>query len=420
MIAARPLQPAIAVIVAVQLLGSLVGAAPPAATPEPSSQIFERRLAPILKSQDSSSCTQCHFAGVELRDYLQQSEAATFAALRQRGLIDTEKPERSKILEFIARRPENSNALMEKARETELAAFRDWLTVAVRNPELLSAKPASPLETELPVEVIRHARRDRVLSSFVDNIWSELGRCLNCHSPERNRNQIAKRGQEFVDSISWIVPRDPAATLERLVADGDIDLDQPESSPLLTKPAGLTEHGGGPKFLAGGGTYDKFLAFLKDYSAIRGGTYRKAGDIPKPPGELAWLTEQHLKLTDLPQGVLAGPLKVELFPWDEQAKAWSSQRAGFAEGPVNAQQRVFQSMVSQTAAASNAAAVTELRRQPRLAAGRYLARVWIDRSPDGRTATERHWERVGELEFSGDWPPGYQPPKTVSARALGH
>ncbi|HUQ73038.1 MAG TPA: hypothetical protein VM165_26145, partial [Planctomycetaceae bacterium] len=342
-----------------------------------SSQLFEQRLRPILKSDAASSCTECHFSGVELRHYLRNSEAETFATLRQRGLIDSQRPEKSKLLEFIARKPDKSNPLTEKVRQTELAAFREWITAAVRNPELLKAKPSEPLETELSVEVIRHARRDRVLASFVDNVWSEMGRCLSCHSPEKNRHQVAKRGLEFVDSISWLVPRDPAATLERLVADGDIDLDHPEASPLLTKPAGLVEHGGGPKFLAGGETYAKFLAFLKDYAAVRNGSYQQPADLPKPATEMAWLTAQHLKLTDLPETALEGMLKGDVYRWDDRRQTWASQRAGFVEGPANAKQRVFHNMVSQTVPADDRAAVAELRRQPRLPAGRYLVRLSI-------------------------------------------
>jgi hypothetical protein len=397
---------------------TVFAAAACAAEPASSTTLFESRLVPILKSDTASSCTECHFSGVELRHYLRASEADTFAALRQQGLIDPAKPEQSKLLTFIARKPDRPDPLLEKVRQAELVAVREWIVAAAKNPELFAAKPSRPLETELPVEVIRHTRRDRVLAAFVDNIWSEMGRCLNCHSPERNRNQIARHGKEKVDAISWIVPRDPQATLERLVADGNIDLDRPETSPVLTKPAGLVEHGGGPKFLAGGETYQKFLGFLKDYATVRAGTYRQSKDLPKPVAELAWLTEQHLKLTDLPDAALGGVLRGDVYPWDDQTQAWSNDRAGFVEGPVNAQQRVFQNMVTQTAKATDDAAATAVRKQPRLPAGRYRVVLSIDRRDGAQKSVNRDWQPLGTIQVDGDWPPGYQPPKTVSAKAL--
>lgn len=95
----------------------------------------------------------------------------------------------------------------------------------MRDRDLLAAEVTeTTLGTELPVEVIRHMRRDRVLQSFVDNIWSEMGRCINCHSPERNQRQVREHGEQ----ISWIVPRDPAATLEKLIESGNIDTDNPD------------------------------------------------------------------------------------------------------------------------------------------------------------------------------------------------
>jgi len=40
--------------------------------------IFSRRILPILKADSSSSCTECHFAGVELRDFILDDQAKTF------------------------------------------------------------------------------------------------------------------------------------------------------------------------------------------------------------------------------------------------------------------------------------------------------------------------------------------------------
>src|SRR5262245_57106413 len=55
-----------------------------AASPQ---EIFERRIVPIFKSPNPSSCTQCHLAGVDLKDYILPSHEKTFLSLRDQGLI---------------------------------------------------------------------------------------------------------------------------------------------------------------------------------------------------------------------------------------------------------------------------------------------------------------------------------------------
>lgn len=48
------------------------------------------------------------------------------------------------------------------------------------------------------------------------------------------------RTHDDIDAISWIVPRDPAGTLQKLVDTGNINLDEPDASLVLTKPLGLS------------------------------------------------------------------------------------------------------------------------------------------------------------------------------------
>src|SRR5262249_30128780 len=106
---------------------------------ESSSQIFDRRVRPILESPAASSCAQCHLGGVDLKHYLLPTAAKTFVSLRDQGLIDLENPERSKILALIKMgekdKPEAARAY-DKKRQTEFAALRDWLAASCRDPKL--------------------------------------------------------------------------------------------------------------------------------------------------------------------------------------------------------------------------------------------------------------------------------------------
>ncbi|MBI1310813.1 hypothetical protein GC176_05855 [bacterium] len=382
------------------------------------SSIFDRRIRPILQSKDPSSCTQCHFAAVELRDYILDNEAQTFASLKANGMIDVEHPDESKILRFIGRKPEKSDALIDRVRHQEYAAFRDWIRVAVREPKLLKASSSVDVGTKLPPEVIRHARRDRVLSSFVDNVWSEIGRCLNCHSPERNRDKIGRNGltKEDVDGISWIVPRDPAGTLQKLLDGGNIDLEDPAGSPFLTKPAGLSEHKGGPKFFPGSPTYRNWLTFLTDFAAIKNGKYASANDLPQPQRELLLLSEQQLRITNLPDRFSGLALQVDLYVWDATSKQWSADRVATGFSRVNGKQQVWQNPILLTAQADSKQA-EKLREHRLLPAGTYLAKFLVDydrRTEKDPTYALSEKEFVAQVEIRGEWKPGYQPPRIVA------
>ena len=71
-----------------------------AAEPTPA-EVFEKRIAPIFKSPNPSSCVQCHLAGVDLKDYILPDAEKTFRSLRDQGLIDLAAPEKSKIVKLI-------------------------------------------------------------------------------------------------------------------------------------------------------------------------------------------------------------------------------------------------------------------------------------------------------------------------------
>ena len=380
--------------------------------------IFSSRLLPILKSDRASSCTECHFAGVELRDFILEDQAKTFASLKSTGMIDVDRPDESKILQFIGRKPEKPDALIEKVRQTELVAFRAWIRAAVREPELLKATSDVEVGTSLPPEVVRHARRDRVLSSFIDNIWSEMGRCINCHNPERNRQKIGRSGftKEDVDAISWIVPRDPAGTLRKLVDSDNIDLDDPAASPVLTKPAGLEDHGGGPKFFPGSPTYRNFLVFLTDYADITNGKYVTASDLPGVPKEIALLSEQQLRITGIPPDFSDLPLQVDIYRRIAGTDKWSEHRVATGFSRVNDKQHAWQNPILVTAPAESPRA-KEIRDRRLLPSGEYRIRILIDR--ERKTEKDPLYKLseadfVVEVQISGTWKPGYQPPKTVS------
>lgn len=366
--------------------------------------IFKKRILPIMQSPKPSSCTECHLSGVELRNYIRPDQAATFAALRDRGLIDVKTPAKSKILEFIARKPEQTSLITEKVRQQELAAFRAWILAAARDPELLSAKTNDEsLPTQVPVEIVRHARKDRVLASFIENIWSEVNRCAACHSPDQNQKQV----KEFGEQVSWITLRNPRATLDHMLEAGLIDTENPTDSLLLAKPTLQVEHGGGQKLLIGDRTYRQFLRFIEDYASIVGGKYTSADQLPPPATEFSEATQIWLKLAEVPERFDKQLLRVDVYR--REPAGWSKTRWATGDRAVFGKGQLWQQHLSITAPRDSDRAEA-FRRKPELPTGKYLLKIYVDqknRLAQETTATLGPDDLVGEVVVKTAWPIGY-------------
>src|SRR2546423_14210960 len=99
----------------------------PTAKASASRTLFERRILPIFNSKNPSTCSESHLSGVDLKSYIRPSEAGTFAALRQQGLIDIKSPENSHILRLIQMSRPNTPLVTRQTRTAEYTAFRDWI-----------------------------------------------------------------------------------------------------------------------------------------------------------------------------------------------------------------------------------------------------------------------------------------------------
>ncbi len=386
--------------------------------------IYRTRIVPLLKSPEKSSCSECHMRGVELSDFLADDPQQTFVNLRARGWIDVEHPENSKLLEFIQRHSEDSSPLIKRVREAELSAMTNWITAAVQEPDLLSQPLPAETDLELPTEFIRHTRHDQIEARFSEAIWSQLSRCASCHSPERNQQQVKKHGEQ----MSWIVPRRPGLTLALLVERKLIDLENPEQSELRTKPLVLVEHGGGPKFVIGGQTDRKWLAFLKDYAKLVQGELSSKDALPSAPERRSWLSEMQLKITDFPESWKGRLLAVSLHA-KNAVGTWSDIPIATGDNPVSRKQlvwqhtlTVFQAVDSKTTATewakplSAAEAIPPGRYQLRLRLGRLV--VNEDFKPVEESTPSAPLVLVATSEIDAPWPPGYQPPKILSFKAL--
>ena len=365
--------------------------------------VFEKRILPIFQSAKPSSCSECHLSGVDLKDYIHADPQETFISLVEAGMIDVKKPNDSKILRFIQRTPDKPNLITDKVRQAEYAAFQAWIQAAVADPKFLAAKnKAVPIGPQLSPEVILHARQDQVLASFIENVWSEVGRCAACHSPDRNMKQVKEHGEQ----VSWIKLRDPQATLSHMLEHELIVPQEPEKSLLLLKPTMQVKHGGGQKMVIGDRTYKQFRRFIDDYSAIVKGKYQKADQLPSPSQEISDTTEIWLKIDGVPAKFDQMLLQVDLYRATD--KGWTEYRVATSDRPVFGKGNLWQHSLSLTAPRESKWAA-EIRKE-QLPPGRYLAKIYIDQAgklKQDATAELGEKELVGQVELNSRWPTGY-------------
>ena len=388
-------------------------------------EVFERRILPIFKSPNPSSCTECHLSGVDLKNYILPSHEKTFLSLRDQGLIDFENPADSKILRLIAMgggTTQGASLISAKVREAEYAAFADWIQASARDPKLRSAAKLSVAEVakpSRPLEVIRHARTDRLLVSFEENIWSQRFRCSGCHSPKGSEN--AKLVAEHGEQVSWM--KDTAAATMRYLLDSEnINVRQPERSRLLLKPLNEIKHGGGQKMLPGDMTYKAFRAWLDDYAKTVNDSYASAAELPKPnSGSAMFGTEIWLKLNNTPPEWADRLLQVTLFAWDQTKNSWESEPIAISDRGVWGRGKLWQHSLALLAQKNSERAQQWSQPPVSLPAGRYLLKVHVD----VKERLKSDWNSpLGDAEFVGEaviesrWPKGYGKMTLVEASQI--
>jgi hypothetical protein len=241
---------------------------PRACTKEEQGDLFERRIAPLLAEDRPTSCNECHLSGIDLSLFVGGDACRTMACMTERGLVDLERPEDSKILQWIARASPTSPLITGEIVQQEYDGFREWIEWSascgadacglIQNP--CSDGSAEPTCTEKntkdgkPAFVDPGDCSERTREAlFRYRVYAWRGRCSPCHL----------EGGEDPPSLDipppkWIDegPCDQAslATMRTVLASNYIDDTRPDQSLLLLKPLaesiGGVPHGGGDKFHA--------------------------------------------------------------------------------------------------------------------------------------------------------------------------
>ena len=387
--------------------------------------VFTKRILPIFKSPNPSSCTQCHLAGVDLKNYILPSHEKTFVSLRDLGLIDLDKPADSKILRLInmGETSKGTQLISDKVRKMEYEAFAEWIKASAADPKLREAPKLAASELaqpKRPVEVIRHARIDKVAELFEKNVWSQRFRCTGCHSAESP--EYAKLVKENGEEMMWIRKEGAEATMQYLLSSKLVVAKAPEQSLMLRKPTNQVKHGGGQKMLVGDMVYKGFRAWLEEYGKTVGDKYATAADLPKEPAAPLTAGSDHwVKITNTPPAWADRLLQVSIFAWDESKKSWETSPCAMSDRGVFGKGKLWQHNLVLLAGPDSPRAAALQSGKASLPGGKYLLRVHVDLQ--GRL--EKDWKAalgkadfVGEKELDGRLPEGYGNMTVVDAAAL--
>lgn len=389
--------------------------------------VFESRIIPILKSPNPSSCIQCHLAGVDLKNYILPTPEATFASLRDQGLVDLDKPEQSKILRLIAmggddKRP--AAAVSQKARAAEAEAFAAWIRAAAADPAFRSlpkvAEGAAKAGPGRPIEVVRHARIDRLADTFRRTVWEMRFRCIGCH--QQGNFEADKHAAKHGEQVYWFDKDGMEATMRRLTTGKLIDRERPDRSLLLLKPLNEVKHHGGQKFAYGDEGYKAFRTWIEDYVKTSGNAYDTAKSLPAAPDSrtVRFGSQAFLRVDDIPADWMGRSLQARIYAWDPASKAWEREPIAVAERPIVKDHGWAQSVIL-TAPAGSARGKAWAAGNAKLDPGPYLVRVRVDlrdRLKADWTSELTDEDNVGQTEFEAAWSEGWAKPTIISAKSL--
>ena len=429
-------------------------------------EIFDQRIMPIFRSPKPSSCVQCHLAAVDLKNYILPSQEKTFASLRDQGLIDLDAPERSKILTLIKMGDtdldKGARLIHEKTRKAEFEAFAAWIKACTNDPKmrglakLSAAEQAGPPK---PLEVIRHARKSRIVDSFVRNVWSQRMRCFPCHTPHEidasnPRHQAAVKthtkfekeyGAKLIARLK-IFRETPEATLQYLIEKSRstpkgeiplINLENPRRSLMVMKPTSKlpkknengkfeiptnTEpmfHLGGLKMHRDDQSYKAFIAWIQDYANVVGNRYASVEELPADnwyPSKLI------VRVTQVPKSWPAGiPVQLFVHSWNSKNESWDAEPVAFTQGTVTPRRMVNGALFLLANTKSKQAKKLD-RENASLPRGRYLIKTYVDskhRLADDPTLL------LGKEDFSGQavlkkarWRNGFRQAETIFGKQL--
>jgi hypothetical protein len=244
-------------------------------------QLYTQRIQPLLTTDRPASCSACHASGVELADFVRGTECEAMACLQEQGLVRLDAPEESVLLSWIGRVPPDSSLIDASVVKEERAAFLEWFQheaacqscagTACPDPEPTGCAADDRPENTYDAATDPGDCSDETLERlFRGTVFTWRARCAPCHI-EGLKSAAATARFFFQDGDCGVAS---LASLNRMVALGLIDVDDPMRSLLLLKPLaesnGGVPHGGHDKITAENDrAFDGYSLFLNRYGTCK-------------------------------------------------------------------------------------------------------------------------------------------------------
>ena len=244
-----------------------------------STELYERRIEPILVDDRPKSCNRCHLSGIDLSLFVRETPCETMACMVELGLVDVEDPDASLVLSWIRRATPDSELITQDVIDAEHDAFREWIGLRAscgddfcRGVTCGAANQEEMCEVVIPDDAGVLATEDcselALERAFAERVFAWRGRCYPCHfdnttfGPPEAPRWIHGSSDCNLGSL---------ATMRNVLERELIDVDAPDQSLLLLKPlaesAGGVMHGGHDKFAGTDDVaYGSFLSWIEYYA----------------------------------------------------------------------------------------------------------------------------------------------------------
>jgi hypothetical protein len=249
---------------------------------ETATEMYDRRIKPLLSEDQPKTCNQCHLSGIDLGMFARDNACEAMACLVEDGLVNLKAPEQSTILGWIQRAKPASGLITQDVVDQEYQGFLEWINYNATCGKQHCADAKCGPKTDAPFCALAKGNQpvidpatdpgdcsDKTLEElFLTTVYAARGRCYPCHfdsvttATSEAARWIAQSGTCEAASLT---------TMRNVIRSEYINYETPENSLLLLKPlsveGGGIEHGGHAKFQKTGDSgYDNFLYWLKRYA----------------------------------------------------------------------------------------------------------------------------------------------------------
>lgn len=245
------------------------------------SDLFQKKIKPLVTQGQPTTCNQCHLSGVDLGLFVQDTPCKSMACMQAKGIVDFANPAQSQVLAWIAKAKPESKLITAAVQQAEYNAFLEWITWSASCQTAACGAIADPCQSGPPLPpppkpMLGSCDESALVAAFEAKVYKWRYRCDHCHSPTGKDAQKSFGGFKPTPFLHPDLGTLGAKfTMYNLVGVQAIDVANPTNSTLLTKPlaeaAGGVWHGGGDKFQdTSDQSYVDFLSWIKTFAKCKG------------------------------------------------------------------------------------------------------------------------------------------------------